>query len=344
MKANLKIRFLQAVIGVVFGCTMCFGGGMGAHASATELSIAHHLPVMAPAAKALEQWAKKLEADTGGRLKFTIYPSSSLVKGRDAYSSTVGGVCDIAFVNNVYESSKWALNNIVDSAALQIPTDERGVQVWDQLWKKFPVMLKELEGVKVLSHSISMSSSFHTKKAIRIPADTKGMKIAVMGDKAKLLKEIGASPVGIPANDWYLSLERGVLDGLLCPPGVMTDRGLEVLVPYHLDVKLGQGGNSIIMNLNKFNSLPPDIRAKFEQLYSYTNELMFKANQRVEDEAWEKCRKLGHTIITPIPEESKLWLAAAELLADEWIKQNAKKGPTKEMFDFARKSIEKTAK
>jgi C4-dicarboxylate-binding protein DctP len=121
----LKIRFLQALIGIILGCIMCFGGGMDAHAKAIELRFSHHLPPMVPIAKALEQWAKRLESETNGGVKIVIFPSETLAKGRDAFPSTAGGVCDIAFVNNVYESARWGLNNIVNLTALPFPPGKK---------------------------------------------------------------------------------------------------------------------------------------------------------------------------------------------------------------------------
>jgi TRAP-type mannitol/chloroaromatic compound transport system substrate-binding protein len=102
--------------------------------------MAHHLPPTAIPAKALDVWAKKIESSTNGRVKITIYPSESLAKGTEAYSATAGGVCDIAFVNNVYEPSKWSLNNIVNLASLPVPTDKRGHEIWNKLWEKYPQM------------------------------------------------------------------------------------------------------------------------------------------------------------------------------------------------------------
>lgn len=335
MKAIMKIRFLQAVIGIVFGCMICFGGGMDAQA--IELRLSHHLPPTAIPAKALEQWAKRLETETNGGVKITIFPSETLAKGRDAYTSTAAGVCDIAFVNNVYEPSRWGLNNIVGQISLAIPTDQRGGQFWDQLWKKYPEMLKEFEGVHVFARTISGSIALHTKKMVRVPADIKGMKIAAMGESLKLLRSVGASPVGIPAGDWYMSLEKGMMEGVLCPINVLTDRGVEEILPFHVDLGMGQNGNVIIINLSRWNSLQPDIKAKFEGLNQWTTDLIIKALDDVAAEGWKKCRDRGQTIIKPTPEESKLWLAHSEPLVEDWIKINEKKGPTREMFEYAKK-------
>ena len=340
MKGTLKTRLIGASIGIFFGCVVIFSAGMNAQAKTIELSFSHHLPPMVPVAKAFEQWAKRIEADTDGRVAITIYPSGTLSKESDAYASTVGGICDISFISNSYERKRWALNQIVNLLDLPIPTDARGTEIWDRLWEKYPVMLTEYEGVKVLSHSVNMSASIHTQKEIRVPADIKGMKIAALGDKIKLLQNVGAAPIGMPANDWYLSLEKGVIDGLFCPVGLLTDRGIEGLVPYHLKLDMGQSGSCIIMNMKKWNSLPPDIQSTIEQLYTWGNETINGAFNRLVEDAWAKCRSQGHTIIEPTAEEMKLWQAAVQETTQNWIKENANKGPTQEMYEYAKKLLE----
>ena len=93
------------------------------------------------------------------------------------------------------------------------------------------------------------------------------------------------------------------------------------------------------MNINKWNSLPPDVQSNIENLYSWTNELINLANNKLTEDAWAKCREEGHTITKPTPEEMKLWVEAAKPAAEFWIKKNARKGPTQEMFDYAQKLI-----
>jgi TRAP-type C4-dicarboxylate transport system substrate-binding protein len=203
-------------------------------------------------------------------------------------------------------------------------------------------MLKEFEGVNVLFHTVTTTTSLHTKKAVRVPDNTKGMKIAAMGDSIKILQAAGASPVNIPASDWYLSLEKGVIEGIYAPINVLTDRGIEVLTPNHVDVGIGQSGNTVIMNLEKWNSLPPDIKKKFEELNPWGRGLVIKANEQVVIEGWKKCQERGHTIIKPTPEESKLWIVLGQPGAEEWIKNYENKGPTREMFEYAKKLIEET--
>jgi hypothetical protein len=65
---------------------------------------------------------------------------------------------------------------------------------------------------------------------------------------------------------------------------------------------------------------------------------LIKANDQVVIEGWQKCA--GQSIIKPTSDQLKLWLAAAEPAAEEWIKANESKGPSREMYEYAQKLIE----
>ena len=341
MKGQFKTRFFQVLVVTLFTCVICFGTGINAHAADVELRFAHHAPPIAPMAKAVEQWAKLVEKDSGGKIKITIYPSAGLVKGKEAFSGTEAGICDMSLINLVYERSKLGLNNMMTLLALPFPNDDKGVEMWDKLLKKFPMMQDEFSSVKLIAKSVDMYAAIHLKKEAKVPSDLKGLKIGVMGgDKVALIKNIGASPVGIPANDWYLSLEKGVLDGVYAPIAILVDRGIEPTVPFHIDLPMGQGANVIIMNKAKFASLPDDLKNLIDKNGPLLGKMVNKANEQNVQDSWAKCRKLGHTVYKPTPQEFKVWMKEAENTANMWIAQNQTKGPTRKMVTYARKLIE----
>jgi TRAP-type C4-dicarboxylate transport system substrate-binding protein len=298
------------------------------------------MPPNAPAAKVIAEWAKKIELNTNGRVRITVYPSESLAKGKDVLSLTNLGICDISYVAIIYEPSKLSLNRIINLAALPIPTDKRGSVIWEKLWDKYPQVFHEFEGTKPLFDFVTLPNSLHTKTAVRVPNDIKGMRIAAVGDSTKLLQAAGATPIDLPINDWYSLLEQSAIDGVLCPIGPVTDRGLQAQVRNHIDLGIGQGGNLMIINQERWNSFPEDIKAEFEKLNSWATEAMIKANVQVEADGWQQCH--GQNIVKPSGDEMKVWLAATQPAANDWIKANESKGPSREMVEYTIRLIEET--
>jgi TRAP-type transport system periplasmic protein len=305
-----------------------------------ELKFSHHLSPLGLVAQALEEWANKVEENTNGQVKITIYPSGSLAKDVDAYDSTSGGVCDITYVNNVTENSRWSLNNITNVLSLPFPCDERGAEVWMQLWEEYPSMLDEFQGVKPLVPSVGSPTSIHTTELVRVPEDIKGMKIAVRGPKTVMLQSAGASPVSLGAGEWYMGVEKGVIDGAFAPTGVVVDRGVHEVLNYHLCFNLGQGGSVIIINSEVWDRLPPDVQQEIEALQPLGTELLAKAKQAEEDVGLDKCKAIGNEIVTISKEELKLWTDLAEPLAEDWITENESKGPAREIYEYAKELID----
>jgi TRAP-type transport system periplasmic protein len=307
-----------------------------ASAKVIELKFTHHIPPTTPEHKQFERWVQKIQDATNGRVKITIYPAESLVKGVDSFSSIVAGVTDIGFVSQSYEPTKLAFNFIINLGALYVPISSKGLQLWDQYLSRFPQATAELKDTHNMFRTIGSAYSLHTvKKAVRVPEDMKGMKITVTGLNGNIVKEAGGTPVDLPSGEWYMALERGVVEGAFAPVGVLASRGAEALTPYHLDLNMAQAGFHTLMNLNKWNSLPPDIQAKFDENSLWASEEYMKVGLQNVTDCWNKCNSYSkHVVKQPTPEEQKLWLALAQPMANKWIEDNKGKGPTADMFEW----------
>lgn len=74
----------------------------------------------------------------------------------------------------------------------------------------------EDDGFVALTYYTSGARSFYTtNKAIRTPADLKGLKIRVQDMKSQIdmMKALGGTPVAMAYGDVYTSLQTGIIDG-----------------------------------------------------------------------------------------------------------------------------------
>ena len=72
------------------------------------------------------------------------------------------------------------------------------------------------DGFVTLTYYTSGARSFYTKdKAIRTPADLKGLKIRVQDMKSQtdMMNYLGGIPVAMSYGDVYTSLQTGIIDG-----------------------------------------------------------------------------------------------------------------------------------
>jgi TRAP-type C4-dicarboxylate transport system substrate-binding protein len=345
MKRSRSLRrfvWLGAALALVLAVltAACEDTSPDAPARVYELRISHHLPPATPLAVVLEEWARKVQEQTGGRVKFTIYPSGSLVGSKQALEATEHGVCDVAFVNLTFAADRWSLNTVLTLGTLKVPS-ERGAEIWDQLWERFPEMKLEIEdSVHVLAKSISKTDSIHVvDREIHVPEDIKGLKIAGMGESLSVLRQAGAVPVSIEANDYATSAERGLIVGSYAPISVLVDRGMETTFDSHLNLGLENGGDVIVMNKRTWNRLPQDLQEVFNRLGPELSEAIRQASVQLEEESWAKCA--GQLVVVPTAEEETLWMACYRIAADQWIEDNATKGPSQEIYDYLEQLIER---
>jgi TRAP-type C4-dicarboxylate transport system substrate-binding protein len=228
VRATRRMVACVALAALLAAYTAACGGGQSESADTVyTLRLSHHIPSSAPPARALEEWTRKVEEATGGRVQFVIYPAETLAKGRDALRATEDGVCDVANINFAYVGKRWSLNSVISLGSVAMPSGE-GSEIWDQLQEHFPELAGEMGSVKVLAKSVSTSTSLHVKgQEIRVPDDIRGLKIAALGDSAFLVESAGAISVNVSSSDWATASEKGLIVGCMAPVYVVTDRGLE---------------------------------------------------------------------------------------------------------------------
>ncbi|MFC2013997.1 TRAP transporter substrate-binding protein DctP [Chloroflexota bacterium] len=309
-----------------------------------NLKLAHVAPPMSFEGRVFTEFKNKIEEQTQGRVTVTLYFSQSLFQQEDTWTSVIAGIGDITFFVVHFEPERFPLNMVLAQLPLRAATDIRGSQFWDELWNKIPEMRAEFDEVKVLSKWLIAPADLHfTKKEVRVPGDMRGLEIIGLGrQKTTFLQAAGASPLALVGPDWYMSLERGLGDGLMMHYHVMDQFGCTELLPYHTNVNMGHSALMALMNLDTWNSLPPDIQKIIDDLGSWMTEAMIASSTGSQERAVSKCQELGHAIYDPTPQERQLWLAPAMLVTEKWIEETEAKGlPTRAVFEEAMQLSEK---
>jgi TRAP-type C4-dicarboxylate transport system substrate-binding protein len=312
-----------------------------------ELKFATHIPAGIPTYKVWEAWAKKVEQQSNGRVKITFYPAQSLVKAKDIYESTVKDICDIAYEVNSMDPTRFPLTLLTDVPMMGWSTSKMVTRIRTDLYNEFPALRQEFKGVKILWQYVSLGPSvLHlTKKAAKIPDDLKGTRIIALGWVAKYLNSIGATPVTLMPPDWYMALNRGVAEGTVTTYSVIFDHKVYELLPYHTDVNIGFTGSEIIMNLEKWKSLPPDIQKIMDNLQPWVVDQAIAAVDSDIKKGREACEKLGQHFVKPTAEEAQKWIESGKEVHEKWIEDNESAGrPARAIFDKAQSLIKEYSK
>lgn len=312
-----------------------------------ELKYGHHNKPLSFAQKyAQVPWVKKVEEATQGRVKITIYPSATLFKPNDAYDACVSGIADMAWGFIGLFHSRFPLTNMVSLPLLGIKDAEMGSLCMWHLYEKLPAVQKEYKDVKLLVLHTHRGGPIGTSAPVHRLEDFKGLKIRTPGGgPLDLMKETGASPMKMSPDSIYLNMEKGVIDGWTIDPEGADGRKLQEVTKYYILPYSYVGCFWIIMNKNKWNSLPSDIQ---DQIMSVSG----KFGVRFHGKAWDKSaleaeeklireiEKRGGEAVTLPPKEVAKWHELAKPIWDKEIARWENKGmPAREVFDELQRFI-----
>lgn len=103
----------------------------------------------------------------------------------------------------------------------------------------------------------------HSKIGARLPADFKGTKIHSSGNAREMFISIGVVPIRQNPCDWYISLDRGLFEGIAVAFDMVHILKLYEVLKCHILYQgdsLGFIPGTHVMNRSKFESLPPGVR------------------------------------------------------------------------------------
>ncbi len=288
----------------------------------------------------LEPLAKSLDAT--GKFKTSIYSGGALGGPTEQWEMVRTGVIDISVSLQAYYAGIFPLTSVMELPLLGITSAQQGSRVLMELYQKFPEFKNEYKDVKVLSLATYDPNQMQmVKKLVKVKEDLNGMKIRGTGEvQANIIRLLGGSPVTMPAPEIYTSLERGVLDGTFFSiTGQFTFKFSEV-IKYITEANLFVGPFFLVMNKDKWNSLPPDLQAIIDNLTGMKMSVdgVGKFWDSQSQRGWDLAKQKGVTFYKLPPEELARWRDSVNPIYNDWIsKMEAKNLPGRAVYEEALK-------
>ncbi|MCB1437091.1 MAG: TRAP transporter substrate-binding protein [Rhodobiaceae bacterium] len=228
-----------------------------------ELKVAIFTPEPAPDAKMITRMLKDWEEKSGGRLKPVFFYGSSMGPLPRHHDLVRKGVADIAFFQHGVTPGRFPLTELVHLPYV-LPAGPKGAEVGARILGdlRADYLAKEHEGTKILWLATTEPAYIYdSSKVIANVGDLKGRRYrAPTPTVATMLKELGANPIGLPAPLMAESLQKGTIDGVITDPnGVFTFK-LGGLVKNETPMFLAVLSFGLVMNEDKYNSLPDDLK------------------------------------------------------------------------------------
>ncbi|MBW1802240.1 MAG: TRAP transporter substrate-binding protein, partial [Deltaproteobacteria bacterium] len=248
--------------------------------------------------------------------------------------SVKSGIADVGWCFHGYWPNMTPLADVVSLPAMPFRSAEEGSATLWKLYKKFPQIQKEFADNKVLTLFTSDPYLLiTTKKQVKSLQDIKGLKIRMTGGPpTDMMRALGGIPTLIPMPDNYISLQKGVVDGMGTPWEAFNSfRFYEVIKYVTTNTPFPSVYFSLSMNKNKWNSLPKDIQDAIMSVGGEKGARFNGANyfDSAKGEVINKAKAAGYKLVYyNLPEsEREKWLEiGGKPIWEAWVKKMEKKG------------------
>ncbi|MGD9975331.1 MAG: TRAP transporter substrate-binding protein [Desulfatirhabdiaceae bacterium] len=341
----MKMRTCPVVSCFVLVCALfCVHFIPSAHSETIELGYANFFPPMHDQGKLAESWAKEIETRTSGKVKITYYGGGALLNGPQIYDGILKGMADIGMSVFGYSRGVFPVMEVIDLPNAY-PDGKIATRVINDFYQKFKPA--ELSKVKVLYLHAHGPGILHSKKEVNKLEDLKGLKIRSYGFNADMVTALGAVPVALPMGGVYEALQKGVADATFVGSEALKGWKQAEVIKFSVGCyAIGySAGQYVVMNLDRWKSLPKDVQDVFEQVSTEWIPKHGAAWDQSDKEGLEYSLSLGNKFIQLSPEENARWADAVRPVTDNYIgAMNKKSLPGKEYVDFVREQVKKYSK
>ena len=219
-------------------------------AQLVPLTHPYHTGILVP-------WIAEIERATQGRVKveITTAPMGPMARNFDLAEQ---GIVDIAAGNHALTPGRFAVTQIIQTYVGTDAPESVSVAFW-RTYKRFLEKADEHTNTHVLAlHTSGALNVFTTNKEIRSAADLKGLKFLAPGSVAsKMTTNLGAVPLIRATPEYYDTVSKGIVDGVIGTNSSVSGFKVEPLIKYHLDIPGGLHFSSffVVVNKAKWDSL-----------------------------------------------------------------------------------------
>lgn len=280
----------------------------------------------------LVPWLKKIEAEAGGALHIELYANQTLAKGPQVWAAIRNGIADMGWIPmGMYAG----LNPLLEVVGLGGLGAEDALEATQRVWNVYEnveATRKPYAANKLLAlYSTDTASIFlMTKKPVRTLEDLRGLKIrCTAGAYVNWLTALGATPVVMAAPDVYMSLQKGVIDGLLGDWELAAGFRFADVAPYLTkNIPIGNVNFCIAMNQRVYHALPAEARKAIDDNSGRAGSLWLARHFSLDSRMLEKeVEPHLKELIVLSPEEKARWQAlVGRPLWDKWLADMQGKG------------------
>jgi TRAP-type C4-dicarboxylate transport system substrate-binding protein len=306
---------MYARVGLIaLGAALAIGGA--AAADPVQIRFASPAPAMSPiTVGGIQPWAKEVNEAAPDVIAIQVYAGPSVANFNNVYDRVTNSVVDAGFATLGSMGLKVPKTTVVSLPFEEKDSFNESIALWRM--HKQGVLGDEYKSVHVMTLWTFPGGAIHSNKRIRALADVKGLRLAtgsrVTGDMIELLGAVG---IAVQPTDYYVTVQRGLADGVVIGWAQVTTFKLEEVTKYHLDVSLGSTPAMTFMNTDSWAKLPDKAKETIEE---FSGEPWSKRMGIITSRA--PTELAGHEIVNLSDDEVARWKVQLNPITETWIKE-----------------------
>ncbi len=271
------------------------------------------------------EWAKEIEKRSNGRVEIKLFYSGSLTKAEQCYSGVIDGVSDIGMSSFAYTRGRFPLLE-----GLDLPVGYKdgitATRIVNEMCRKYNP--KEIQNTHILYLHAHGPGVLASRSKIESLQEIQGIACRATGLSTKIVSHLGGNAIGMPQNDTYEALQKGVVQATLCPIETLKGWKQGEVINYVTETPaIGYTTTMFVaMNLERWNSLPEEIKQIFNEVSAEWIDKHGAGWNKADDDSRAMLAEMGKPCIKLSEAETEKWHKLIEPVLEEFIIKTEAKG------------------
>lgn len=299
---------MKKLVLCILACALIFTFSFQtAIAKEKELKAVSFLPTNHPYVITVKEWVNRVNDACKGELKINFVGGPEVIPGLEQIEALRKGVVQVTFNVTAYYQARMPEGGAFALSKLT-PWGERTP---GGFYDFFVEAHKKKVNAMYLGQWIYGTFYLWVKEPFKTPDDLKGVKLRTTALYDRFMKKIGAVPVTINIPEVYTALKRGTVDGAGWPVIGARQFGWTEETKYVIDHPFFGMNSTILMNLDVWNSLTPDVQSKIKEVTIMFEPYMAQHLDNLRLAEWKELEKAGVKKIHFSPADAKRFVDTA---------------------------------
>lgn len=257
----MKTRFLAAC-----ALTMAMAGAPALAADHT-MRISHQFPPSHHTAQLLEQFAKDVAEETGGKAEVQLFGAAQLYKPQQHHAAVAGGQIEAAIVLSIQWGGTLPEVAITTIPFLMSSPDKQRAFMSSDAAKMLDQKFLE-KGVKNIAWIVDTNDIVFTSSTGLLDSPEKFPGVKMRGLNRLFdsgLEAMGAVSVAMPGSEVYQALQTQVIDAALTGVQAASSRKFYEVQKYGVATPIFLVFDNLLVNPAWWNKLPEDVQQGIER-------------------------------------------------------------------------------